>query len=40
MPPALPSEEYADASHPLAAGYARLARRLAANAFFAAPARR
>jgi hypothetical protein len=27
-PPALPSEEYADASHPTAAGYRRLARRL------------
>ena len=27
-PPVLPSAEYADASHPLSAGYARLARRL------------
>jgi hypothetical protein len=28
VPPALPSDEYADASHPTAAGYQRLARRL------------
>jgi hypothetical protein len=28
LPPPLPSEEYGDASHPLAAGYARLARQL------------
>jgi hypothetical protein len=33
-PPALPSELYADASHPLAAGYAELARRLAGLTFF------
>jgi lysophospholipase L1-like esterase len=33
-PPPLPTTEYADASHPLAAGYARLARELAADARF------
>jgi hypothetical protein len=32
--PPLPSEMYADASHPLAAGYLHLARQLAAQAFF------
>ncbi|HZU35380.1 MAG TPA: hypothetical protein VFA18_05710 [Gemmataceae bacterium] len=35
IPEALPTEEYADASHPLAAGYARLARRLNRQGFFA-----
>lgn len=34
--PALPSDEYADASHPLAAGYARLARHLLDNESFVA----
>lgn len=33
-PPALPTDEYADASHPLAAGYARLAAALAVDARF------
>ncbi len=33
-PPALPADEYADASHPLAAGYARLAAAMAADASF------
>jgi hypothetical protein len=33
-PAALPSEHYADASHPLAVGYAELARELANHAFF------
>lgn len=33
-PPPLPSEEFADASHPLDAGYARLARELMENGFF------
>ena len=33
-PPPLPSEEYGDASHPLAAGYARLAKSLLAEPFF------
>ncbi len=33
-PPPLPSDEYGDASHPLAAGYARLARLLLNEAFF------
>jgi hypothetical protein len=33
-PPPLPSREYADASHPLAAGYARLARQLASDGGF------
>jgi hypothetical protein len=33
-PPALPTAEYADASHPLAAGYARLAAELAADPRF------
>jgi hypothetical protein len=28
IPPVLPSEEYGDASHPLATGYARLAKQL------------
>ena len=35
VPPALPSELYADASHPLAAGYRELARRLWADEAFA-----
>jgi hypothetical protein len=35
-PAALPTGEYADASHPLASGYARLARSLAAEARFRA----
>jgi hypothetical protein len=35
VPPVLPSELYADASHPLADGYALLAEKLAANAGFA-----
>lgn len=34
VPPALPSEEYGDASHPLAAGYRRLADVLWAHEFF------
>ena len=34
VPPVLPSLEYADASHPLAAGYARLAKTLAADPQF------
>jgi len=34
VPPVLPSDEYADASHPLAAGYARLAGALAADPEF------
>jgi len=34
IPPALPSELYADASHPLAAGYQELARRLWADQSF------
>ncbi len=33
-PPPLPSDEYADASHPLSAGYARLASELLADAAF------
>lgn len=33
-PTALPSEQYADASHPLSAGYAELVRVLARHAFF------
>jgi hypothetical protein len=35
-PPALPSAEYADASHPLAFGYARLARGMLADPGFQA----
>ena len=35
-PPALPSELYGDASHPLADGYARLARQLLGEPFFRA----
>lgn len=34
VPPALPSELYADASHPLAAGYERLARQMEGLGFF------
>ena len=34
VPPALPTEYYADASHPLAAGYAELARQLRENDAF------
>jgi len=34
VPPALPSELYGDASHPLAKGYAELARRLLDDPFF------
>jgi hypothetical protein len=34
VPEPLPSEEYGDASHPLAAGYATLARRLQEQPFF------
>ncbi len=34
VPPPLPSEQYGDASHPLAAGYAELARQLAKDPFF------
>jgi hypothetical protein len=34
VPPALPSDEYADASHPTAAGYRRLAQRLFAQEAF------
>jgi hypothetical protein len=34
VPPALPSGQYADASHPLAEGYAELARRLGELPFF------
>lgn len=34
MPAPLPTDEYADASHPLAAGYARLAKRLSRQSFF------
>jgi hypothetical protein len=34
IPPALPSETYADASHPLAAGYEMLAREVLENPFF------
>jgi hypothetical protein len=34
LPPLLPSEEYADASHPLSAGYARLAAALLDNRAF------
>jgi hypothetical protein len=34
VPEALPSEQYGDASHPLAAGYAELARQLLAEPFF------
>src|SRR5262249_23048489 len=33
-PPVLPSQEYGDASHPLASGYLRLARQLGGLAFF------
>jgi hypothetical protein len=33
-PPVLPSAEYGDSSHPLAAGYRRLARQLADEALF------
>jgi hypothetical protein len=42
VPPALPSELYGDASHPLAEGYAQLARKLSADPFFgpAGPANR
>src|SRR5207253_4078862 len=36
MPEPLPSEQYGDASHPLAAGYAALARRLLEEPFFRA----
>ena len=34
MPELLPSEEFADASHPLTKGYERLAKRLAAEPVF------
>jgi hypothetical protein len=34
LPPALPSAEYGDASHPLAGGYARLAGQLLETAGF------
>jgi hypothetical protein len=34
VPPALPSELYADASHPLDKGYAMLAKQLCENEFF------
>jgi hypothetical protein len=34
VPSALPSDDYADASHPLAVGYARLARELEKKEFF------
>jgi hypothetical protein len=34
LPPQLPSDEYADASHPLSAGYARLAKELLADDAF------
>ena len=36
-PPPLPSEQYGDASHPLAGGYERLARRLLDAPAFRAP---
>jgi hypothetical protein len=38
VPPPLPSKEYGDASHPLAKGYARLARQLWGEPFFRAAA--
>jgi hypothetical protein len=38
VPRPLPTDEYGDASHPLAAGYARLARRLLREPFFRHPA--
>jgi hypothetical protein len=34
LPPPLPSEQYGDASHPLAEGYEQLARQLATDPFF------
>ncbi len=34
VPPVLPTEVYADASHPLAAGYERLSRQLLADPAF------
>ena len=34
VPPPLPSEQYGDASHPLAAGYAAIARQLLDQPFF------
>ncbi len=34
VPPPLPSEQYGDASHPLAAGYEEIARQLAKDPFF------
>jgi hypothetical protein len=34
VPPALPSDLYGDASHPLGAGYEQLARQLAADPVF------
>jgi hypothetical protein len=37
LPDPLPSPDYADASHPLRAGYARLARQLFAHKFFREP---
>jgi hypothetical protein len=39
VPPPLPSEEYGDASHPLATGYVRLARQLLEDPAFPRPAR-
>jgi hypothetical protein len=39
LPPPLPSEQYGDASHPLAQGYDQLARQLASAPFFQSPAR-
>jgi hypothetical protein len=38
LPPPLPSEQYGDASHPLAQGYEQLARQLAKAPFFQSPA--
>jgi len=38
LPPALPSEQYGDASHPLAVGYELLARQLSREPFFASAA--
>jgi hypothetical protein len=38
LPPSLPSEQYGDASHPLAAGYELLARQLSREPFFASAA--
>jgi hypothetical protein len=40
LPPALPSDQYGDASHPLAAGYQALARQLADDPFFRSAARK